>query len=83
MAEIETADIKNALIATAEILRAQMIYLRNLHENVIALYEALAVDHPELEKNRQASLATIRFSPEGDAHLRNIDSIIQWLKDKS
>jgi hypothetical protein len=80
MNEIET---KNALIAIAEALQAQMVYLSTLQNNMVALNEALVMEHPELDKNRQASLARTQVSDEAAALLRQVDSIIQWLKKKS
>jgi hypothetical protein len=75
-------DAENLAIfqALAQELKAQAVHLRNLHESYAALFDALKIDHPELERNFQKQMETIRLQPETQARLDAIDVLLQELK---
>lgn len=69
-------EVRAALQVLALELKAQVLHVRNLHESYAALYDALKADHPELERNLQKQMETIRVQPETQARLDAIDRLL-------
>lgn len=73
------SDVREILRATLELLKTQMVYLRNLHEGQSALHDALLLDHPELAENLEAELGKIRINPVQPEQIERIDELLQKL----
>jgi len=73
MNEVET---KEVLRSTLELLKTQMLYVRNLHEALSVLYEALKKDHPQLEENQRAEMEKIRLNAGQQLQLHEADELL-------
>jgi predicted transcriptional regulator len=73
------SEIREILQSILKLLKGQVEYQRRTHESYSALYDALKVDHPELAKNLQTSMETIRVFPETQSQLDAIDALLQRL----
>ena len=73
MNEVET---KEVLRSTLELLKTQMLYVRNLHEALSVLYEALKTDHPQLEENQRVEMAKIRLNAGQQLQLHEADELL-------
>jgi len=80
MNEFENREI---LRATLELLKTQMLYVRNLHEALSVLFAALEKDVPQLEENQKAEMAKIRLNAEQQLQLHEADELIRRLEKAS
>ena len=77
MIDPETREI---LRATLEHLRTQVVYVRNLHEHLSALSDALAKENPSFdEKNLQEEMEKIRANLPQNELIAKIDALLQRL----
>ena len=78
MTEIENREILGAIL---ELLKTQMNYVRNLHESLSVLYDALKNDHPKLEENQTKEMEKIRDNPWQTGQIDELDALLQRLKE--
>ena len=57
MAELTGGELRDVLTGTLEAVKTQMVYVRNLHESFVLLYEALKKELPKLEETHRAEIA--------------------------
>jgi hypothetical protein len=77
MTDIENRETLRAIL---ELLKTQMIYVRNLHEALSVLFDALKKDHPQLEENQKAEMEKIRSNAAQQLQLDEADVLLQRLE---
>lgn len=74
MDDLENREI---LAAILELLKTQMNYVRNLHEALGVLYDALKKDHPKLEENQTKEMEKLRANPWQTGQIAELDALLQ------
>lgn len=72
-------EIQEVLRSTLELLKTQMLYVRNLHEALSVLFSALEKDFPQLQENQRAEMAKIRENAGQQLQLHEADELLQRL----
>ena len=74
-------EIREILRSTLEHLRTQVVYVRNLHEHLSALSEALAKENPSFDKrNLRVEMEKIRANLPQTELIAQIDALLQRLE---
>jgi len=76
MTELENQEILHAVI---ELLKTQMLYVRNLHEALSVLCVALEKDFPQLQENQKVEMVKIRENAGQQLQLHEADELLQRL----
>jgi hypothetical protein len=74
-------EIREILCATLEHLKTQMVYVRNLHEALAVLTDALVKKVPQLEQAHKSEMEKIRENVWQQSQTADIDALLQRLKD--
>jgi len=75
-------ETREVLYTTLRHLRTQVVYVRNLHEHLSALSDALAKENPSFdEKNLQEEMVKIRANLPQTQLIVEIDALLQRLKN--
>lgn len=76
-----TADTtQDILQSTLQVLRTQVIYLRNLQDAFSALHDAVLRANPELARLDNEEMAKIRPNPLQQSHLDALDALLARLE---
>ncbi len=74
MDDLENREI---LAAILELLKTQMNYVRNLHEALGVLYDALKKDHPKLEENQTKRDGKASSESLQTGNIAELDALLQ------
>jgi hypothetical protein len=76
MTDTETREI---LRATLELLKTQMMYVRNLHDAFGALHDAVMRVDPRLEQFDKEEILKIRLNPVQQSQIDALDGLLKRL----
>jgi hypothetical protein len=76
MTDLENVETLRAIV---QLLKTQMLYVRNLHEALGVMYDALKTDHPELEANQKAEMEKIRVNAPQQVQIHEADELLLQL----
>jgi hypothetical protein len=76
MTDLENREI---LRTALELLKNQMLYVRNLHDAFGALEDAVARVDPQVKKYVQEEMSAIRLNPVQQEHIDALDALLRRL----
>ncbi|MFZ0340563.1 MAG: hypothetical protein WAL45_21240 [Terracidiphilus sp.] len=76
MTDLENREI---LRTALDLLKNQMLYVRNLHDAFGALEDAVARVDPQVKKYVQEEMKVIRLNPVQQEHIDALDALLQRL----
>ena len=74
------SELKDVLIGTLESVKAQIGYVRNLHDSFSALWDAVSRTNPNLESAYKEEIRKIRPNPVQAGHIQIIDALLAKLE---
>jgi len=75
------SEIREVLSATLEHLKTQMVYVRNLHEALATLTDALVKKVPELEQAHKSEMEKIRENVWQKSQIADIYALLRKVRD--